>query len=177
MRSTSGSARVAWLRVTTPLTATWPPAISPSAPRRDVSPAWARILLSLSFAMLGHDGQLGHQELALDLRQVAEVAQAERDEELARGLEKVRPPRRVLAARGADEAPLGPPREAGLGVHAAARVPLGARHGLLVRDDRQRLERGPREALLRPRPCEPDEPGLELRGRPRESARAAPHPH
>src|SRR5213592_4740885 len=91
MRSTSGSARVAWLRVTTPLTATWPPAISPSAPRRDVSPAWARILLSLSFAMLGHDGQLGHQELALDLRQVAEVAQAERDEELARGLEKVRP--------------------------------------------------------------------------------------
>src|SRR5216117_1590383 len=165
MRSTSRSARVARLRVTTPLTATWPSAISASAPRRDVSPAWARILLSLSFVMLGHGGQLGHAELALDLRQVVEVAQAERDEELARGLEEVRPPRSVLAARDPDETPLEQALEHGLGVHAADRVHLGARDRLLVGDDRQRLERGPREPLLRPRPRETDEPGLELGAR------------
>src|SRR5438034_5776488 len=53
--------------------------------------------------MLGHGGQLRHLELALDLRQVAEVAQPEGDEELARGLEEVRPPRGVLAARRSEE--------------------------------------------------------------------------
>src|SRR5438552_18792933 len=122
VRSTAGSARMARFRVTTPMTATWPSAIRPPAPRRDVRPACARILLSLSFAMLGHGGQLRHLELALDLRQVAEVAQPEGDEELARGLEEVRPPRGVLAARDADEAPLEQVLEHGLGVHPADRV-------------------------------------------------------
>src|SRR5439155_644116 len=71
--------------------------------------------------MLGHGGQLGHLEVALDLRQVTEVAQAERDEELARGLEEVRPTRGVLAARDADEAPLEQVVEHALGVHATNR--------------------------------------------------------
>src|SRR2546426_9645050 len=86
-RSASGSARVARFRVTTPLTATWPSAIRPSALRRDPSPACARILLSLSFAMLGHGGQLRHLEPALAPRQGAQVAPPQGGGELPRGLE------------------------------------------------------------------------------------------
>src|SRR5213593_2972211 len=98
MVSRSGSARVAGLCVTTPLTATWPSTIRRSPPRREVSPACARILLSLSFTMLGDGRQLRDDQLALDLRQVAHVPQAERDKELARGLEEIRPSRGFLPA-------------------------------------------------------------------------------
>src|SRR5207249_4205795 len=140
MASSSGSARVAGLRVTAPLTATWPSTIRRSPPRREVSPAWARILLSLSFAMLGDGGQLRHDQLALDLRQVADVPKAERDQELARGLEEIGPARRFLAAGDAHESALEQVVEHALGVHAADRVDLGTRHRLLVRDDGQRFD-------------------------------------
>src|SRR5687767_9920887 len=118
MASTSGSARVPGSRVTAPLTATRPSRIRRSPPRLEVSPACARILLSLSFAMLGRDSrgrrwgiafrrrQLGNHELALDLRQVAEVAQPEGHEELARRLVDERAPGRLLASRDAHEATL-----------------------------------------------------------------------
>src|SRR5688572_26043387 len=102
--STLGSASVARSRVTTPLTLTWPSAMRRSAPRRLLSPACARILLSLSFGMLPfgprHDR---NDQLPLDLRQVAGVAQAKGDQELARGLVDERPAGRLLAARDADE--------------------------------------------------------------------------
>src|SRR5687768_13982578 len=97
--STSGSARVARSRVTTPLTVTWPSAMRRSAPRRLLSPACARILLSLSFGMLSfgprHDR---NDQLPLDLGQVAGVAQAEGDQELARCFVDERAPGRLLAA-------------------------------------------------------------------------------
>src|SRR6059036_1375776 len=98
MASSSGSARVAGLRVTTPLTATWPSTIRQSHPRREVSPAWARTLLSLSFAMRGYGRQLRYDERVRDRGQVADVPQAERDEELARGLEGIRPAGRFFPA-------------------------------------------------------------------------------
>src|SRR5437899_11037584 len=86
--SSSGSARVGGLRLPTPLTATWPSTIRRSPPRRDVSPACARILLSLSLAMLGDGRQLRDDQLALDLGQIGDIAQPERDQELARRLEE-----------------------------------------------------------------------------------------
>src|ERR1041384_770585 len=102
MASAAGSASVPSSRVTTPLMATRPSAMSWSAPRRDVSPACARILLSLSFAMaLGGRRQLRREirdhQLALDLRQVVEIAQPERHHELARRLVEERPAGRFLA--------------------------------------------------------------------------------
>src|SRR5262249_20039940 len=106
--------------------ATRPSAMSRSAPRRLLSPACARILLSLSFA-IGRDRlrrELGNHELALDLRQVGGIAQAERDEELARRLVHERPAGRLLASRDADEPPLEEVVESGLGVHAAHGVDL-----------------------------------------------------
>src|SRR5688572_25911341 len=138
MASTSGSARVPGSRVTAPLTATRPSRIRRSPPRLEVSPACARILLSLSFAMLGRDGlglrrvpfrrrQLGNHQLALDLRQVAEVAQAEGHEELARRLVDERAPGRLLASRDADEAPLEQVVEHTFGVDAAHGIDLRAR--------------------------------------------------
>src|SRR5437899_6849547 len=162
MASSSGSARVAGLRVTAPLTATWPSTIRWSPPRREVSPAWARILLSLSFAMLGDRRQLRDDELTFDLRQVADVPQAERDQELARRLEEVRPAGRFLPAGDPHEPPLEQVVEHALGVHAADRVDLGPRHGLLVRDDRHGLERGPRETGARSRARERHQPGRDL---------------
>src|SRR5215510_5781694 len=158
MASSSGSARVAGLRVTTPLTATWPSTIRRSPPRREVSPACARILLSLSFTMLGDGRQLRDDQLALDLRQVTDVTQTEGDEELARRLEEIGPPRRFFPPGDADETPLEKVVEHPLGVHAANRVDLGTRHRLLVGHDRQRLERRPREPRTRPGTREPDEP-------------------
>src|SRR5262249_8021722 len=156
-----GSATVAGDRVTTPFTATRPAKTSSSPPRREVSPAWARILFSLSFAMpgsalalrrrvprpralscpvlgvrLGRPGgrlrEVGKDQLTLDLRQVVEVSQPERDQELARGLEEERPSRRLLAACDADEAPLQQVVEHALGVHAAHGVDLGPGYGLPV---------------------------------------------
>src|SRR6266403_5162666 len=106
MASSSGSARVAGLCVTTPLTATWPSTIRRSPPRREVSPACARILLSLSFTMLGDGRQLRDDQLPLDLRQVADVPQPEGDQELARRLEEIGPARRFLPAGDAHESPL-----------------------------------------------------------------------
>src|SRR6267142_1796463 len=140
MASRAGSATVPGSRVTTPLTATRPSRMSWSAPRRDVSPACARILLSLSFAMAsGGCRQVGRQirdhQLALDLRQVVEIAQAERHHELARRLVEEGPAGRLLAAADADEAPLEQVLEDGVGVHAAHGVELGLRHRLLVGDD------------------------------------------
>src|SRR5438874_5502822 len=131
MRSLCGSARVAWLLVTTPLTATWPSAMRRSPPRRDVSPACARILLSLSFAMLGDGGELRHDELALDSGQLAEVAQTEGDEELAGRLEEVGPPGGVLAAGDADQAPLEEVLEHRVGVDAAVASTSGRETGCL----------------------------------------------
>src|SRR5690242_15318532 len=125
MASSSGSASVAGLRVTAPLTATWPSTIRRSPPRREVSPACARILLSLSFAMLGDGRQLRHHQLALDLRQVPHVSEAERDQELARRLEQVGPSRRLLAPGDAHEPALEQIVEHALRVHAADRVDLG----------------------------------------------------
>src|SRR6516162_9889192 len=172
MASSSGSARVAGLRVTAPLTATWPSTIRRSPPRREVSPACARILLSLSFAMLGDGRQLRHHQLALDLRQVAHVSEAERDQELARRLEQIRTPRRLLAARDAYEAALEQIVENTLRVHATHGVDLGTGHGLLVGDDRQRLERCPRQTRPRARARQPHEPRRDLR--PGDHAIAAP---
>src|SRR5687767_3618889 len=96
--------------------ATWPSRIRRSAPRREVSPACARILFSLSFGMRrfarcdvlvsAGRSQVGQHELALDLRQVREVAEPERDEELLRRLVEERPARRFLASRHANESAL-----------------------------------------------------------------------
>src|SRR2546428_10774405 len=163
MAASRGPARGAGLRVTAPLTATWPSTIRRSPPRREVSPAWARILLSLSFAMLGDDRQLRHHQLALDLGQVADVPKAERDQELARGLEQVGPTRRFLPAGDAHESPLEQVVEHALGVHTADRIDLGTRHRLLVRDDRQGFQRRTRQAGARSGAGQPDEPGRGLR--------------
>src|SRR5262249_16865762 len=122
--------------------ATRPSAMSRSAPRRLDSPACARILLSLSFA-IGRDRlrcELWNPELALDLRQVRRIAQAEGDEELARRLVHEGTAGRLLAPRDADESPLEEIVQRGLGVHAAHGVDLGPGHRLLVGDDGQRLE-------------------------------------
>src|SRR5437660_6605700 len=162
MASSSGSARVAGLRVTAPLTATWPSTIRRSPPRREVSPAWARILLSLSLAMLGDGCQLRNHQLPLDLRQIADVPQPEGDQELARGLEQVGPARRFLPAGDAHESPLEQVVEHALGVHAADRIDLGARHRLLVRDDRQRFEGRARQPAPRSSARQTDEPGRDL---------------
>src|SRR5436309_862989 len=97
-----------------PLTATWPSTIRRSPPRRDVSPACARILLSLSLAMLGGDSrQLGDDQLALDLGQIGEIAQPERDQKLARRLEAVGPPGSLLATGDANESAHGQPPHSG----------------------------------------------------------------
>src|SRR2546428_12745559 len=89
MASSSGSARVAGLRVTTPLTATWPSTIRRSPPRREVTPAWARILLRRSFAMLGHTRQLWDDQLALQLQRIANDPHARCDQEIAGRVEEV----------------------------------------------------------------------------------------
>src|SRR5262249_26029463 len=141
MTSVSGSARVESSRVTTPLMATRPSRTRRSAPRRELSPAWARILLSLSLAMaLAADHRLGRAEvgndqLAVHPRQVADVTQAEGDQELARRLVEEGPPRRLLAAGHADEPALEEIVEDRVGAHAAHGVELRLRHGLLVGDD------------------------------------------
>src|SRR2546423_9833718 len=124
--STSGSASVARSRVTTPLTLTWPSAMRRSAPRRLLSPACARILLSLSFGMLSL-GPRHHRDdqLALDLGQVADVTQAEGDQELARRLVHERAPGRFLATGDADEPAFEQVVERGVGVDAAHGVDLG----------------------------------------------------
>src|SRR5262249_28301073 len=113
-----------------------------SAPRRDVRPAWARTLLSLSVA-IGGDGNLRNDQLALHLRQVVEVTQAEGDEEVAGSLVQERPARRILAAGDANEPPLEQAVEDTLGVDAAHGIDFGPGHRLTIRDDRQCLHRGP----------------------------------
>src|SRR5438094_7970054 len=120
MRSRAGSATVPGSRVTAPLMATRPSRMSWSAPRRDVSPACARILLSLSFVMaLGGGRRLQREirdhQLALDLRQVVEVAQAERHHELARRLVEEGPARRFLATAEPYDPPLQQALDTGLG--------------------------------------------------------------
>src|SRR2546423_64133 len=97
--STSGSASVASSRVTTPLIATRPSVMSRSAPRRDVSPARARTLFSRSFGIL----HLGNDQLAFDFRQVFDVPQPERHEELARRLVEERTAGSLLASTDAHE--------------------------------------------------------------------------
>src|SRR5438128_635591 len=91
-----GSRTVPAWRTTSPLTATRPSRMGRSAPRRDVSPAWARILFSLSLA-IGADAHLRDHQLAFHLREIVEVAQAERHEKLAGRLVEERPSRRFLA--------------------------------------------------------------------------------
>src|SRR5260370_34067366 len=107
MRSTSGSAWAPGSSRTCPLTVTRPSASSDSAARRDAIPAWARILLR----RIGGSGDLllrpglavlrggvlrapRHDQLALHPGQIAEVAQADGDHELARGLADVLAPQR-----------------------------------------------------------------------------------
>src|SRR3989442_1262134 len=121
-----------------------------SPPRREVSPACARILLSLSFAKCATDDRalgrkLWHDELTFDLWQVGEITQPERDQKLARRLVEVRTPRGFLAPRDANEAPLEQAFQHAFGIHAADRVHLGTRDRLLVADDRQCFERGSRQ--------------------------------
>src|SRR5262245_2494699 len=150
MTSRSGSARVAGLRVLTPLTATWPSTIRRSPPRRELSPACARILLSLSFTMLGDGRQLRNDQLALDLWQVTDVTQPEGDQKLTRRLEEVGTPGRLFPPGDADETPFEKVVEHPLGVHTANRIDLGARHRLLVGHDRQSLQRRARKARAGP---------------------------
>src|SRR5689334_21535614 len=160
MRSVSGSAWAPGSSRTCPLTVTRPAASSDSAARRDAIPAWARILLR----RIGGSGdlllirpgigelrggglrELEHDQLALDLGQVAEIAQAEGDQELPGGLVEEGATGRFLAARDADHAALEQVVEHRLRVHPAHRVHLGARDGLPVADDGQRLQRGTGEA-------------------------------
>src|SRR5690242_21779409 len=107
--------------------------MSRSAPRRLLSPACARILLSLRFA-IGRRRlrrELRNHQLALDLRQVARIAQPEGDEELAGRLVDERPARRLLAPSDADQPALEQVLEGRLGAHAAHGVDLRARAGLL----------------------------------------------
>src|SRR6185436_5680794 len=157
MMSASGSARVESSRVTTPLMATRPSRTRRSAPRRELSPAWARILLSLSLAMaLAADDRLGGAEvgdhqLAVHPGQIADVAQAEGDQELARRLVQEGAARRLLATGHADEPALEEIVEDRVGAHATHGVQLGLRHGLLVGDDGQRLQRRSRQPHARTR--------------------------
>src|SRR5512146_1881655 len=116
MRSVSGSAWAPGSSRTCPLTATRPSASSDSAARRDAIPAWARILLrriggsgdllllgpGLGELLGGGHRELGYDQLAFHLGQVAQVAQAEGHQELAGGLVEERPAGRLLAPRDAD---------------------------------------------------------------------------
>ena len=108
MTSRSGSAWAPGSTRTRPLTVTRPAARKASAPRRELSPAWARILLrriggsrqllvQLALGGIPGRGRLRDDQLALRLGQVGEVAQPEGDEEIARGLVEEGPARRVLA--------------------------------------------------------------------------------
>src|SRR5262249_31928338 len=142
-----------------------------SPPRRELSPAWARILLSLSLAMalaaddcLGR-AQVGNHQLAVHARQVADVAQTKGDEELARRLVEERPTGCVLAAGHADEPSFEQVVEHGVGAHAAYGVELGLRQGLLVGDDRQRLQRRPRQPYTRAGASQTDQPRRQLGAR------------
>src|SRR5437667_6429982 len=141
MMSRAGSASVASSRTTVPLMATRPSLMRRSAPRRDVSPAWARTLFSLSLGMLGAlsrrlaargrargvAAEVGQDQLALDLRQIVQVAQPEGDEEFSRRLVEEGAARRFLPSGDAHEPPLHEAFEHALGVHAADRVDLGPR--------------------------------------------------
>src|SRR2546421_6333348 len=99
--------------------ATRPSVMRRSAPRRDVSPACARTLFSLSLDMFDALSQLGNHELAVHLGQVGKVPEAEGDQELARRLVEERPAGRLLAARDPHEPALHQALEHTLGVHAA----------------------------------------------------------
>src|SRR5499427_4077033 len=184
MRSTAGSAWAPGSRRTTPLTVTRPAARSASAPRRELSPAWARILLrrigGRSALRDAHDGitvdvsgRLGDRELALDLGQVGEVAQAEGDEEVARGLVEEGPAWRVLATGDADHPAVEEIVEHRVRVHPAHGVDVGTRHRLTIGDDGEGLESGAGEARARPAPRQLHEPRRHLR--PRDETIAAAH--
>src|SRR5215468_9920758 len=153
MTSWSGSACAPGSLRIAPLTRTRPAPRNSSARRRDASPAWARILLrridgsgrllDVARGLLGRGLrriELGDRQLSLDLRQVAEIAQAERHQELARGLVQERAAGGFLPPADADEPALEQVVEHALRVHAARRVDLRSRDGLAIRDDRQRLE-------------------------------------
>ena len=87
----------------------------------------------------------------LDLRQIAEIAQAEPLEELARGRVHERPADHLLAADGLDQPALDQRRQdAAAAADAADLGDLGGGDRLLVGDDRQRLERLHRELLRGP---------------------------
>src|SRR5258706_13617825 len=149
MMSRAGSASVASSRTTVPLMATRPSVMRRSAPRRDVSPAWARTLFSLSLDMLGAlsrrlagrgtrgvAAEVGQDQLALDLRQIVQVAQPEGDEEFSRRLVEEGAARRFLPSRDAHEPALHEAFEHALGVHAADRIDFGPPDRLLVPHDR-----------------------------------------
>src|SRR6185503_3943823 len=131
--SRSGSACAPGSRRTVPLTVTRPSARRVSAPRRELSPAWARILLrriggtgqllgELALRLAFRHGRLGDDQLAVGLGQIGDVAQPEGDQDLAGGLVEERAARRVLAAGDADEAALEEVVQHRVRVHAAHRV-------------------------------------------------------
>ena len=92
--------------------------------------------------------RVGH---LLDLRQIAEVVQAEPIEELARRRVHERAADHLLAADGLDQLALDQRRQhAAAAADAADLGDLRRRDRLLVGDDRQRLERLHRQLLRRP---------------------------
>jgi len=106
-------------------------------------------LVEFSFAMLGDTRRLRDDQLALDLRQIAEVPQAEGDQELAGRLERYgrpgasfRPVMRTSrrSRRLSSTASEFTPRTASIS---------GRDTGLLVGDDRQGLEGRARQARAR----------------------------
>src|SRR2546430_4564913 len=143
----SGSAWAPGSRRTSPLTAMRPAARIASAPRRDASPAWARILLrrvGASVALRGRgqprlrvpvsvlpalSRRLRDDQLALDPRQIAHVAQPEGHEEVSRGLVQVGPPPGPLAPGDPNHAPVQEIVEHGFRVDATARVDARTRGG------------------------------------------------
>src|SRR5256885_17259549 len=98
MASVAGSAWAPGSRRTTPLMVTRPAWRSASAPRRDASPACARILLTRmggrsilpAFALARGRGRVGgafrNHEITLHFRQAGPVPQAGSEQELARRL-------------------------------------------------------------------------------------------
>src|SRR5712675_103134 len=102
------------------------------------------------------------RQLRIDLGQAAQLrqrwqfidgAQAEVVEELARGTQQLRPPRQFPVAHDAHPAPLQErAHDVRIHRHAAHGLDFGARDGLAVGDQRQRLEQGARIALRALRP-------------------------
>src|SRR5262245_31906520 len=97
--------------------------------------------------------------------ELGEVLQPEVVEEVARRAVEERPADHGRAALDRDQRALEQRRERAARVDAADRLDLALRHRLLVRDDRERLERGAREAHLALAAQHPRHPLVLLRRR------------